>query len=408
MKRVTSLLGAFLLLGVLAGCGGGGSNTSTSNNGNNGGSSNGGSSPLPAGTELLYVGDNVGVIHGFGVDPSSGKLTALPPVTATNPAAAGDIGLAADSGGMVLYATSAGVGGPNVLSFIVNKTTGALTPSGSVALPVPPRKLAAIENLYVIPDPSANAAQMFAFSVNGLNAALTQLSPTVTLPGPPHDLAIAAFANVSTGKEASSWMGLTFDGTAGGEIQGIVRQPNGGATGLQLGTPTSTGGDSPQGIRVTPDGKFVVVVNQGTNNVSVFSLNATTGALTEVPGSPFASGQQPGPVAIYPPPVPITASTCCPSGKFVFVGDTGGNSLSAYTIDSAGSLTPVTGTPIPLGDNAQPSSIAVDPAGKFVYVSIVPQEVAGFALDPSTGVLTPITGSPFSAGAVTRDMVFVP
>ncbi len=97
-----------------------------------------------------------------------------------------------------------------------------------------------------------------------------------------------------------------------------------------------------------------------------------------------------------------------PSGKFVLVGNTGGNSLSAYTIDSAGSLTPVTGTPIPLGDNAQPSSIAVDPAGKFVYVSIVPQEVAGFALDPSTGALTPITGSPFSAGAVTRDMVFVP
>jgi Lactonase, 7-bladed beta-propeller len=268
-----------------------------------------------------------------------------------------------------------------------------------VALPVPPRKLAAIEaNLYVIPDPSANAAQMFAFSING-TAALTQLSPTVTLPGPPHDLAIAGFGN-----NIPSWMGLTFDGTSGGEIQGIVRQPNGGATGLQLGSPSSSGGTSPQGIRVTPDGKFVVVVNQGTNNVSVFSLNATTGALTEVPGSPFASGQQPGPVAIDPPVLAGTA----PSGKFVFVGDTGGNSLSAYTIDSAGSLRPVTGTPIPLGTNAQPSSIAVDPAGKFVYVSIMPNQVAGFAFDPSTGVLTPITGSPFSVGAVTRDMVFMP
>src|SRR6202051_1165765 len=116
MKWVTSLLGSCFLLAVLAGCGGGGSSTSTSNNG---GGSNRGGSPLPAGTELLYVGDNVGVIHGFGVDPNSGKLTTLPPVTATNPAAAGDIGLAADLGGMVLYATSAGVGGPNVLSFIV-------------------------------------------------------------------------------------------------------------------------------------------------------------------------------------------------------------------------------------------------------------------------------------------------
>ncbi len=143
MKRVTSLLGAFLLLGVLAGCGGGGSNTSTSNNGNNGGSSNGGSSPLPAGTELLYVGDSVGVIHGFGVDPGSGKLTPLPSVAVTNQAAAADVGLAADSGGMVLYATSAGLGGPNVTSFMVDQKTGTLTANTGQTLPVPPRKLAA-------------------------------------------------------------------------------------------------------------------------------------------------------------------------------------------------------------------------------------------------------------------------
>jgi Lactonase, 7-bladed beta-propeller len=386
MKWVTSLLGSCFLLAVLAGCGGGGSSTSTSNNG---GGSNGGGSPLPAGTELLYVGDNVGVIHGFGVDPNSGKLTPISTVSVTNQAAAAaaDVGLAADAGGMVLYATSAGVGGPNVASFIVDKKTGTLAVASQLTLSVPPRKVASIENVYVIPDPSANAAQMFAFGVNGLNGALTQLSPTVTLPGPPHDLAIAGFG---------TWMGLTFDGTSGGEIQGIVRQPNGGATGLQLGSPSSSGGTSPQAIRVTPDGKFVIVANQGTSNVSVFSLDATTGALTEVPGSPFPSGQQPAPVAIDP------------SGKFVFVGNTGENSVSAYTIDSAGSLTPVTGTPIPLGTNAQPSSIAVDPAGKFVYVSIVPKQVAGFALDPSTGVLTPITGLPSSVGAVTRDMVFVP
>ncbi len=392
MKWVTSLLGSCFLLAVLAGCGGGSSTSSTPPPP---------PPPLPAGTELLYVGDNVGVIHGFAVDPNSGNLTPLPTVAVTNQATAADVGLAADFGGMVLYATSAGVGGPNVASFIVDKNTGTLTLSSSLALQVPPRKLAAIEgNLYVIPDPSANAAQMFAFSINGLNAALTQLSPTVTLPGPPHDLVVAGFGN-----NIPSWMGLTFDGTSGGEIQGIVRQPNGGATGLQLGSPTSSGGNSPQGIRVTPDGKFVVVANQGTSNVAVFSLDATTGALTEVPGSPFASGQQPGPVAIDPTALSGLNPTI---GKFVFVGDTGGNSLSAYTIDSAGSLTPVIGTPIPLGANAQPTSIAVDPAGKFVYVGIVPQQIAGFTIDPTTGALTPISGSPFSVGAVTRDMVFVP
>jgi 6-phosphogluconolactonase (cycloisomerase 2 family) len=349
----------------------------------------------------LYVGDDVGVIHGFAVDPNSGNLTALSPVMTTNAAAAGDIGLAADSGGMTLYATSAGVGGPNVFSFLVNRTTGALTPAvGNVNLSVTPRKLAAIEqNLYVIPDPSANAAEMFAFSINPSNASLTQLSPAVTLPSPAHDFALAGFGN-----NIPSWMGLTFDDPSGGEIQPIVRQPNGGSTGLMLATPTSSSGNNPQAINATPDGKFVIVTNQGTSTVAVFSLDPDTGTLTEVLGSPFPTGQRPGPMAIDPPVLAGTA----PSAKFVFVGNTGDNSLSAYTIDSAGSLTPVSGTPIPLGANAQPSSIAVDPTGKFVYVSTASEQVAGFAIDPSTGMLTVITGSPFSVGAVTRDMVFVP
>jgi 6-phosphogluconolactonase (cycloisomerase 2 family) len=174
-----------------------------------------------------------------------------------------------------------------------------------------------------------------------------------------------------------------------------------------VGTPqvVASGGNSPQGIRVTPDGKFVIVANQGSNNVSVFSLDSTSGALTAVPGSPFASGTQPGPVAIDPPLVAGKAS----SAKFVFVGDTGGNTLSTYRIDSAGNLTAV-GAPTALGTDSQPSSIAVDPQGKFVFISIVPREMAGFTLDSSTGTLTPIPGSPFavSSGGPTRGMVFIP
>lgn len=393
MKRVTLLLGAFLLLGVLAGCGGG-SSSSTSPTPTPTPVPVG--TPLPAGAALLYVGDNIGMIHGFGIDPNSGNQIEMKgsPFAVTNQAAAADVGLAADAGGHVLYATSAGLGGPNVASFVVDQTTGTLSVASQLSLPVPVRKLAAAPGggasgsgccVYVIPDPSANAAELFQFTINKFTGALTQAPPAITLPCIPHDL---------TADPSGSWIGLTCEGTSGGEIVGLVRDPATGAVGMPAGVPS--GGDNPQGIRVTPDGKFVVVVNQGTSNVSVFSLDASTGALTAVSGSPFPSGSEPSPVAIDP------------SGKFVFVGDTGGNSLSAYTIDSAGSLTPVTGTPVPLGTNAQPSSIAVDPQGKFVYVSIVPREVAGFAVDPTTGALTPITGSPFPVGAVTRDMIFVP
>lgn len=375
-----------LLVGVLAGCGGGGSSNNTGTGSNSGGSpNNGGVTPLPAGTELFYLGDDAGHIHGYGLDPASGNLT---PIAVNNMPTAADVGLAADAGGMVLYSSNAAINAPNVSSWIVDKHTGALTASNSVSLPIYAHGIAAVErNLYVISDPSKNNSMLFALSIDPATAALVQLSPTVTLPGVPDDLAIAP---------SGSWMGLT-SGTSGGDIEGILRSPNGGATGLQLQSPVSTGGDNPQGVRVTPDGKFVVVVNRGSNNLSVFSLDVSTGALTPTPGSPFPSGPQPGPIAIDP------------SGKFVLVADSGDNNLTPYTIDSAGSLT--AGTAVFLGEaNSQPGAMAVDPAGKFVFVGIFNRRVAGFTLDPNTGSLKPMPGSPFSGSPqfTTTDMVFVP
>lgn len=382
-KSVLTMMGA-LLLAALAGCGG----SSTSNNNNSGGSNDGGS-PLPAGTELLYVGDNVGVIHGFGVDPSSGKLTPIQSTNVTNPQAAADVGLAADAGSMALYATSAGLGGPNVASFIVDQKTGNLTPAGpGQTLSVAPRKLVAAGNsLYVIPDPSTNAADIFVFHID-VNGVLSLLpNQPITLPGVPHDLAVDA---------SLSWLFVTFDGNSGGEIASFSIKS--GTVGALAGT-FSTGGDSPQGVKVTPDGKFVVVANGATSNVSVFSLDPSTGKLTEVLGSPFPCASGSSAVAIDP------------GGKFVFVTvglNADGNTLFGYTIDSAGSLTPVPGTPTALGGGAQGIGVAVDPSDKFVYTTIVGREVAGFVIDPSTGELTGVPGSPFGVGQVTRGLVIMP
>lgn len=329
LKLVTSGLSLFLLLVLLTECGGGGSSrtSSNSNNGSNGGGS------LPPGDELLYVGDNVGVIHGFAVDPNSGALTALSTIAVTNAAAAGDVGLVGDLGGMVLYAISDGFGGPNVESFQVDQHTGVLTLNPGQTLPVAPRKLTVAPGggsapsaccVYVIPDTSSNAAQVFQLTINKFNGTLTEANPSITLPCVPDDI---------TSAPSGFWMGATCEGPAGGEIVGLGRDPSTGAIGTPVSVPT--GGDSPQGIRVTPDEKFVLVANQATNTVSVFSLDSSTGALAPVAGSPFATGQQPGPVAI----APATLAGSNPPAKFVFVGNTGGNSLSVYTMDGTGSLT---------------------------------------------------------------------
>jgi len=140
-----------LLVAVLAGCG-----TSTYTNSSS--NTTGGGSPPVTYTEFLYVGDIFGEIHAFGVDSNSGTLTPVSgePFSVTNLAAASDVRLAADPSGMALYATSAGIGGPNVVAFTVNATTGALTPvAANQTLPIPAGKIAVDpkgKNAYVIPD----------------------------------------------------------------------------------------------------------------------------------------------------------------------------------------------------------------------------------------------------------------
>src|SRR6266705_2232105 len=104
-------------------------------------------------------------------------------------------------------------------------------------------------------------------------------------------------------------------------------------------------------LPVSGAAEFVYVANFGTNDISVYSVDAT-GALTPI-GS-VAAGLFPGSVAVDP------------SGKFVYVANRGtfdsGGTVSAYTIGPTGALSPI-GAPVPAG--RFPESVAVDPTGKF-------------------------------------------
>jgi 6-phosphogluconolactonase len=57
-------------------------------------------------------------------------------------------------------------------------------------------------------------------------------------------------------------------------------------------------GTFPLNIVVDPTGTFAYVANQNSNDISVYAVDSTTGALTQVPGSPFAAGDNPRAVAI--------------------------------------------------------------------------------------------------------------
>src|SRR5258708_10147190 len=76
----------------------------------------------------------------------------------------------------------------------------------------------------------------------------------------------------------------------------------------------------------------------GPGNVSAYTINATTGVLTPVAGSPFPAGT--GPLSV----------TVNPTGKFAYVANFNSNNVLAYTIYGAtGALTPVACSPSPPG-----------------------------------------------------------
>jgi len=73
--------------------------------------------------------------------------------------------------------------------------------------------------------------------------------------------------------------------------------------------------------------------------VSVYTIDTTTGTLSAVAGSPFPGGTDPSLVSIGP------------MDRFVYVVNEGSANVSEFTLESTGALTPLGGSPVPVLNN---------------------------------------------------------
>lgn len=141
------------------------------------------------------------------------------------------------------------------------------------------------------------------------------------------------------------------------------------------------------GMAATVPGNFLYVALSSANAIAAFSFNPSTGALTQVSGSPFPSGKG---------PFTLTATA-----NAVYVANTQDQTISAFSWDSTtGALTQISGSPF-----AAPSvgGMLTTLDGQWLYVPSVqhvssPQvnAILGFSIG-SSGTLTPLPGSPFNA-----------
>jgi 6-phosphogluconolactonase (cycloisomerase 2 family) len=244
---------------------------------------------------------------------------------------------AVDPTGRFAYVANASPG--SISMYTINATTGALTAIGSVAT--------ALGNSAVAVDPSGD----FAYVASGGSILTYNIAPSTGL--------------------------LTIADT-------LVDQWNAGYLAM-------TGGNTP----VTRTPKFAYAANHG-SNVSMYSINATSGALTAT--GTVAAGNLPSSMAVDP------------SGRFAYLTSqdpiTTIVSVSMYTMDAAtGALTSVGTIP---ASGPGPGSVAVDPSGRFAYVTSnqTSNNLSIFNIDATTGVLSP--SATMTAGLIPDSVAFDP
>jgi len=323
--------------------------------------------------QLTVVGQNFAagsVVRWNGSDrPTSngGNDGLIAQISASDIAAAG-------TAAVTVFNSAPGGGSSNSLPFTV--TTGAADPQ-SIAMD-PAGKFA-----YVL-DGGCDGAGGYVsmYTINSTTGALASIGPPVSTNG----------FGVYPGSIAAEPSGKFVYATNEGDPWGYEEGSNGSVAMYTInattGALTSTGGVNgncpglclPSSMVVDPSGKFAYVVTGGAGipfNVAMYTIEASTGALTST--GAIATGGVPVSVAVDP------------AGKFVYVAAQNitpglAGTVFMYTINTTTGALASIGT---IAAGTYPASVAVDPSGKFAYVAnFGSNDVSMYTIDGATGALT--------------------
>jgi 6-phosphogluconolactonase len=374
-----------ILLFALVACGGGSS------------SGIGTAPPPPAPSEFLYATSNANVLV-FSADSSTGALTLEP----NGPSAPGGFGIAANPSASFLYSSNDTAGG--VAGFSISQTGALSAVNGSpFLLPNDPpySNLNNVDSVAMHPSgqflyvPDSPANEVVAFAIDSTTGVLTPISGSPFPAGNQPEQVVVT--------PSGQFLYASDDPDAGtGGIWGFTINSSNGALMTIPGSPFATlTGANPDGLVLHPSGKFLYSAIPYGNSVEAFTIDPTSGRLTEMPGSPFTLS-----VGGFPAAFSIAQD---PAGKFLYaLGSEDGN-IYEFTVDAgSGSLTPVAGSPFHQGSVLYASSLIVDPSGKSLYFSSENSVyIQVLSIDGTTGALSAAPESSVYAAATPLGMTFV-
>jgi 6-phosphogluconolactonase (cycloisomerase 2 family) len=339
-----------------------------------------------------------GSVAAFAINPTSGALTAAAG-SPYSPTENQPYNLAVDPSGLYLYVTDSnsslistdaiGAGGALTLDVSTASTGAAASnlPFGLAIDPAGPYVFAGSDNVNVNGTLEAYAANAGALTpVTGVLATSTYPSGNI-----PYQLAVDPVnallyaANyydgnivgysIGAGGQLTTVPGSPFPFQAGlpaNQPYALAVYPKGGflyvtdsvansVDEYSYGANGTLGqwinyevGAAPKGVTIDPTGSFLYVSNSGDGTVSAFKINASTGQLTAIAGSPFVAA------GTASPNTP-TAVQVDPSGQFAYVGNGDAGTLSVFTINLATGALTVVGAPVSsIFIDGGPSAIAIE------------------------------------------------
>ena len=309
------------------------------------------------------------LINGYSISGGTGDLT---PVALSPFAAGGSVeALAAHPSGNFLYATILGSGATSVAGFSVDAESGGLSPvpglsqvgDGSILVVAPNGKF-----LYV----GGSNGTIECLSINAATGALTPISQS----------------SVRGSVFAINPAGTYLYGSDSDTFAYSIDPSTGALTQVQMVT-----GLVCSHIAIDSSGMNFYCLSQG---IQAWQIDATSGKLTGVTGSPFASSKAFQGLAIDP------------SGSFLYsvVGETSsGRPIYGFAIDAnTGALTAMQGSPFaipttPLTEYTYTYGVTVEQLGRYVYAVELNSGVASYAVNPTTGELTLVASSSSGPGA---------
>ena len=309
----------------------------------------------------------------FSVDPSSGALGS--PTTVTGPAQS--LGMAVLDNQFV-YVSDSGLSAPTAIDgWSLNIGTGALS-----NVPGSPFALGPL-SLGTGLAASTTAQTLYVADFLQIDALKADATGALTVvPGSPYPSGNNLFLTT----DISGQFLFPSENDPPGSIGAFTTDPTTGALTQVAGSPfqidPSVPDVHPESIVVDSSGQFVYVVLVTSGQIAGFSISRPSGTLTQIPGSPFTAGTTP--LAV------ISA------GRYLYVSNASDRTLSGYSVDpSSGVLTELAGSPFSINTGA----LAANTSGTYLYASVA-DEITTFRIDGTTGALTQVSSTPFSGASV--------